>query len=128
SSVARTGQPFLPPFGAALVGRAGEPGITRYRPPVTHVSRQHLLHQHVGGLDANPAHSRLQAHHCVWSITGCLLETLPARILDLPYLITDEPPVAPCRDAAQPSCWAGSARPRPCASLQGARRPSSAWD
>src|SRR6516162_6990211 len=28
----------------------------------------------------------------MWSITGCMLETLQASILDLPDLITDEPP------------------------------------
>src|SRR6202040_2473257 len=37
-------------------------------------------------------HPRQQAHHGVWSITGRLLETLQASVLDLPYLITDEPP------------------------------------
>ena len=92
SRVARTRQPFLPAFSAALVGRAREDGITRYGPSVAHVSRQHLLHQHVGRLDANPDHARQQTHHCVWSITGRLLETLQASILDLPYLIIDEPP------------------------------------
>ena len=44
SRVARTRQPFLPAFSAALVGRAREAGITRYGPSVAHVSRQHLLH------------------------------------------------------------------------------------
>ncbi len=58
SSVAGTGQPFLPAFSAALVWRASEAGITRYGPSVAHVSRQHLLHQHVGRLDANPDHAR----------------------------------------------------------------------
>ena len=73
SSIAGTGQPFLPAFCAALVGRASEAGITRYGPSVAHVSRQHLLHRHVRGLDANPDHARQQAHHCVWSITRRLL-------------------------------------------------------
>jgi len=36
------------------------------------------------------------------SITGRLFETFKASILDLPYLIIDEPSAAPCRDAAQP--------------------------
>src|SRR5262245_26099563 len=91
-SVARTGQPFLPAFSATLVGRAREAGITRYGPSVAHVSRQHLLHQHVGGLDANPDHARQQAHHGMRSITGRLLETLQASILDPADLSTDEPP------------------------------------
>src|SRR5665811_1241930 len=52
---------------------------------------RHLVHQHVGCLDADPDHAREQAHHGVRSITGCVLETLQACLLDLPYLITDEP-------------------------------------
>src|SRR6266849_2523141 len=48
-------------------------------------------HQHVGRLDTNPDHACQQAHHCVWSITGRLFETFKACILDLPYLIIDEP-------------------------------------
>src|SRR4029077_14275942 len=91
-SVAGTGQPFLPASSAALVGRAREASITRYGPAVAHASRQYLLHQHVGRLDTDPDYPRQQAHHCVWSITGRLLETLQASVLDLPYLITDEPP------------------------------------
>ena len=59
--VAGTGQPFLLAFCAALVGRAREASITRYGPSVAHVSRQHLLHQHIRGLDANPDHA-LPAH------------------------------------------------------------------
>src|SRR5580704_9215113 len=71
-SIARTGQPFLPAFPPALVGRAGEAGITRYGPSVAHVSRQ-------------------QAHHGMWSIAGRLHETLQACLLDLPDLSTDQP-------------------------------------
>src|ERR1700738_3966783 len=87
----RTGQPFLPAVCSALVGRAREASITRYRPSVAHVSRQHLLHQHVRGLDANPDHARQPAHHCVWSITRRLLETIQASLLDLADLIPDQP-------------------------------------
>src|SRR6202011_5015413 len=78
SSVAGTGQPFLPAFCAALVGRAREASITRYGPSVAHVSRQHLLHQHIRGLDANPDHARQQAQHCVSSIIRPLLEACGA--------------------------------------------------
>src|ERR1700676_2319038 len=91
SSVAGTGQPFLPAFCAALVGRAREASITRQGPSVAHVSRQHLLHQHIRGLDANPDHARQQAQHCVWSIIRRLLETIQACLLDLADLITDQP-------------------------------------
>src|SRR5208282_6583244 len=68
-----------------------EAGIARDGPSVAHASRQYLLHQHVGRLDPNPDHPRQQAHHCVWSITGRLRETLQACLLDLPDLITDQP-------------------------------------
>ena len=91
-SIARTGQPFLPAFPPALVGRASEAGITRYGPSVAHVSRQHLLHQHVGRLGTDPDHACQQAHHGMWSIAGRLLETLQACLLDLPDLSTDQPP------------------------------------
>ena len=60
-------------------------------PSVAHVSRQHLLHQHIRGLDANPDHARQQAQHCVWSIIRHLLETIQACLLDLADLITDQP-------------------------------------
>src|SRR6516225_11070471 len=58
SSIARTGQPFLVALLPALVGRASEAGITRYGASVAHVSRQYLLHQHVGRFGANPDHAR----------------------------------------------------------------------
>ena len=87
---------YIPAFAnmqvGLLVGRAREAGITRYSPSVAHASRQYLLHQHVGRLDTNPNHPRQQAHHCVGSITGRLLETLQASVLDLLYLIADELP------------------------------------
>src|SRR6266436_5425466 len=91
SRVTGSSQPFLATLLAALVGRAGEAPIARHRPTVAQVSRQHLLHQHVGCLDANPDHARQQAHHGVWSIAGGFLETPQASILDLPNLITDQP-------------------------------------
>src|SRR5262249_3068792 len=71
--------------------RASEAGITSYGPSVVHVSRQHLVHQHVGRLNADPNHTRQQAHHGVWSIIGRLLKMVQARLLDLPNLIADKP-------------------------------------
>src|SRR5712675_659252 len=91
SRVTGSSQPFLATLLAALVGRAGEAPIARHRPTVAQVSRQHLLHQHVGCLDANPDHARQQAHHGVWSIAGGFLETLQASILDVPDLTANEP-------------------------------------
>src|SRR5262249_31627179 len=71
--------------------RASEAGITSYGRSVVHISRQHLVHQHVGRLNADPNHTRQQAHHGVWSIIGRLLKMLQACLLDLPNLIADKP-------------------------------------
>ena len=128
SSVARTRQPLLPAFCAAFVGRASETGITRYSPSVAHVSRQHLLHQHVGRLDTNADHAGQQAHHCMWSLTGRLLDMLEPHRSISPDLITYQPMALHIALAAQPTCSAGLAHPRACANLRGARRPSSVWD
>src|SRR6202048_5080224 len=83
--------PFSRRFVPLSSGETREASITRYGPSVAHVSRHHLLHQHIRGLDANPDHARQQAHHCVWPITGRLLETIQACLLDLADLITDQP-------------------------------------
>src|ERR1700730_10002003 len=91
------------------------------------------------GLDANPDHARQQAQHCVWSITRRLLETIQACLLDLADLITDQPTTIHVATQLsirlergsrrwQRPFWPVLARPRACANLQGARRPSSAWD
>src|SRR3974390_1180322 len=91
STIAGTGQPFLPAFPAALVGRASEARITGYGPSVAHVSRQHLVYQHVSRLNADPDHTHQQAHHSVRSITGRVIKTLQACLLNLPDLIPNEP-------------------------------------
>ena len=98
-SVAGSGQPFLPTFFSALVGRASEPGITRDGPSVAQVARQRFLHQHVRGLDADPDHARQQAHHGVWSVTGRSLQTLQAHLLNLPDLFTGQTTARSIRDA-----------------------------
>ena len=91
ATVAGTGQPFPPALSAALVGRASEAGITGYGPSVAHVSRQHLVYQHVSRLNADPDHARQQAHHSVRSIIRGVIEPLQACLLNLPDLIPDEP-------------------------------------
>src|SRR6266550_3498074 len=75
----------------ALVGRASEARITRYGASIAQVSRQHLVHQHVGRLDANAHHTRQQAHHGMRSLAGFMLEVIQACALDLPDLIAHEP-------------------------------------
>ena len=91
-SVAGSGEPFLAAFAPALVGRAREARVARHGAPVAQVARQDLLHQHVRRLDADADHARQQADHGIWSGLGRPLETLQARLLDLPYLLEDEPP------------------------------------
>jgi hypothetical protein len=63
----------------------------RHRPTVAQVAAEHLLHQHVRRLYANPDHPRQQAHHDMRSVTGDLLEALQAGPLEVPDLIPDEP-------------------------------------
>src|SRR6266436_182833 len=84
-------QAFLAALLPALVGRASEARITRYGASIAQVSRQHLVHQHVGRLDANAHHTRQQAHHGMRSLAGFMLEVIQACALDLPDLIAHEP-------------------------------------
>src|SRR6476659_1575405 len=90
--VARLGKPFLPPFAAALVGCASETSIARNGSSIPQFPREDLVHQHVRRFYTNTNNAGDQSDHRVWSITGRLLHTLQARLLDLADLITDEPP------------------------------------
>ena len=82
--------PFSRRSRAALVRRAGQAGIARHRPPVAQVARQDLVHQHVGGLDANPDDPRQQPHHRMAALLGLLLKPLRTRGLDLLDLVHDK--------------------------------------
>ena len=59
------------------------------------------MHQHVRRFYTNTNNAGDQSDHRVWSITGRLLHTLQASLLDLTDLITDEPPAL--HVAMQPS-------------------------
>src|SRR5215211_769422 len=74
--VAGLGQPFLTALGPALIWGAGQTGVACHSPAVAQVAREHLLHQHVCRLDADPDDSRQQADHGVLSLPGCLLQAL----------------------------------------------------
>ena len=52
------------------------------------------MHQHVSRFYTDTNNAGDQSNHRVWSITGRLLHTLQASLLDLADLITDEPPGA----------------------------------
>jgi len=92
SCVARLGEPFLSPFAAALVGGASETSIACYSSSIPQFPREDLVHQHVRRFYTNTNNAGDQSDHRVWCITGRLLHTLQARLLDLADLITDEPP------------------------------------
>ena len=50
------------------------------------------MHQHVRRFYTNANNAGEQSDHRVWSITGRLLHTLQASLLDLADMITEEPP------------------------------------
>src|SRR5207244_10732627 len=52
-AVAGAGQSLLAPAHAALVRRAGQSGIARNSSAIAQIARQRLIHQHVGGLNAD---------------------------------------------------------------------------
>ena len=65
-----------------------------------------IVHQHVSRLNADPDHARQQAHHSVRSITGRVIETLQACLLNLPDLIpriAADCPAGPSRATRHPA-------------------------
>src|SRR5829696_364313 len=90
SGVAGPGQAFLPPSGTALVWGAGQARIARHRPPVAQVAGQDLMHEHVGGLEANPDHSGQQTHHRMRPFVGLRRQALLPDVLDFLDLPHDE--------------------------------------
>src|SRR4051794_21778110 len=89
--VAHPGQALLPPPGPALVRRAGQPGVARQRLAVPQLAREHLAHQHVRRLDADPDRPGQQADHRVRPVLGGLLQPPEACRLDLRDLVAHEP-------------------------------------
>src|SRR5215212_6276272 len=87
TSVAHLGQAPIPPFGAALVWRAGQASVARHGPPVAQVARQDLVHEHVRGLDANADHPGQQTDHGLGPRGRSLLEPFDPGLLDLFDLI-----------------------------------------
>src|SRR3954453_14112041 len=87
TGVAHLGQAPLPPFGAALVGRAGQASVARQRPPVPQVAGGNPVPEHVRGLDANADPPGQQAHHGLGPRGRSLLEPFDPGLLDLFDLI-----------------------------------------
>ena len=75
---------------AALVRCASETSIARHGSSIPQAPQEDLVHQHVRRFYTNAAGE--QSDHRVWSITGRLLHTLQASLLDLADLINEEPP------------------------------------
>src|SRR5216683_3555737 len=84
--------PFSRRLLPTLVGCASETIIARYGSSIPQFPREDLVHQHVRRFYTNTNNAGDQSDHRVWSITGRLLHTLQASLLDLADLITDEPP------------------------------------
>ena len=88
--IAGAGEALLAAPRAALVGRPGDPAVPRHRPSVAQVAHQHLVHQHVRGLDADSVHARQQDEHGVGGVRRGLPQSLQARALDLSDLLFDQ--------------------------------------
>ena len=117
--IACPGQAFLTAPGAAFFGRSGQPaprvrpsagprtGSTGHRPAVAQLSCQHLLHQHVGGLDADADDARQQANHALRRVRRGLPQPLQAGAFDLGDLRLHQlQPGTSCRRAMS---WRNSA-------------------
>ena len=77
---------FLPPFAAALVsGAPSGPSIARNGSSIPQFPREDLVRQHVRRFYTNTNNAGDQSDHRVWSITGRLLHTLQASLLDEQY-------------------------------------------
>jgi len=115
SSVAGTGQPlFSRRFVPLSSGEPVRPRITRYGPVGSRMfSRQHLLHQHVGRLDANPDHPAPAGRTMACGPSpGRLLDAFQASILDLADLITDQPTALHVATQLSQTCWTVLALPQ----------------
>src|SRR6266481_7776361 len=66
---------------------ASETSIARYGSSIPQFPREDLVHQHVRRFYTNTNNAGDQSDHRVWSITGRLLHTLQASLLDLADLV-----------------------------------------
>src|SRR3954470_8476615 len=79
-----SGEPVSPPPACAGAGCTG------HGTAIAQLSREHLLHQHIGGLDPDPDDTRQQQDHRMASLIGLLPQPFGARCLDLADLFVDE--------------------------------------
>src|SRR6516165_10441515 len=74
SSIARLCQTPLAAFSTAFVGGSCDAGVAGDRSPISEVSRQDLLNQHVRCLDSHSDNARQKSNHCVWTTGRSLLQ------------------------------------------------------
>src|SRR5262249_6673627 len=68
-----------------------EASVACHSAPVAQVPRQDLLDQHVRCLDPNPNDAHQDEDHEIWTGFGGFLQSLQACLLDLEYLLGNEP-------------------------------------
>jgi hypothetical protein len=64
--------------------------LARHRPAVAQVADQQFVHQHVGGLDADPDGARQHAEHGLGRVGRRLSQPLQAGALDVGDLLLDQ--------------------------------------
>jgi hypothetical protein len=92
ASVTGTGKTLLAPAFAALVWGARKAGVASDRLTVAELAREHLVDQHVCGLNAAADDSRDKMDHCVWAFFSIAVsfELLQACFLDRSDLLTHD--------------------------------------
>ena len=76
--IAGFSQSALASSPAALIRSSGQTGIPRQRFAIPQLAREHLLHQHIGTLHANPDNARQQVDHRGAALSRCCLQPLRA--------------------------------------------------
>jgi hypothetical protein len=92
AGVAGARKTFLAPASAALVRRAGKPGVASDGLAIAQVAREHLVDQHVRRLNTNTEDPRKKANHRVRALSpgrdrGELAQTF---LLDRPDLFAHD--------------------------------------
>jgi hypothetical protein len=90
AGIADLSEPLLASLLSTLTGRASKPRVSRDGPSIAPLSRQHLVHQHVGSFDTDTENAGQQEHHGVRSSLRRCLQSKQPRLLNFLDLITDE--------------------------------------
>src|SRR6516164_4441291 len=90
AGIARFGKSSLTSFFTTLVGRTSEARIAREGSTIPDVAREHLLHEHVRGLDADADDLRKQPYHRMALLVGRSRQAFGTGCLDFLDLLLDE--------------------------------------